>query len=166
MDLEAYLQALEQMRSLSNAQDYDKALKIVEETLTHGIFSSELFLLRGRLIQLADSSMDISILNVETAFQSLEIANRLAPSYVEPIVELAHLKYAGYIARTKEALGDFKQAEAKALLGLEDALIGQVKCHKELDELDNARLVLRRLKDLSPDDANYKILQLEIEEDL
>ena len=166
MDLEAYLQDLERMRSLSNAQNYDEALKIVENTLTHGIFSSELFLLRGRLIQLADSSADTSLLNVENALQSLEIANRLAPNYIEPIVELAHIKYAGYIARAKEALEDFKQAESKALLGLEDALIGQVKCHKELNEIDNARLVLRRLKDLSPDDANHKILQLEMEEDL
>ncbi len=166
MNLDIYQQVLERIRSLSNAQSYNEALRLVEETLALGILSSEIFLLRGKLIQLADSSIDVSLLNVETAFQSLEMANRLAPNYVEPIIELAHLKYAAFINRSEEALSDFIQAELKALSGLEDALIGQAKCYKQLGEISKAHLILQRLKNLSPDDESYKILQLEMEEDL
>ena len=118
---------------------------------------------RAMIIQLLNREGDQELPSLTLAMQSLEEAQAIAPDTVEPLLELGHFAYA---VNDDPAAGKayFHAAQEMAEASLKESLVGQIKCHLDMGNEDQANSLLERARVLFPDDDEVRMLHDESED--
>ncbi|BAZ29872.1 hypothetical protein NIES4074_23190 [Cylindrospermum sp. NIES-4074] len=162
MNIELLKEHLAQLKILHNQKRYAEAFKLVEKLLEDYPYSVELLVKRAKIIQLLDND-HIKTPSLETAKESLEIANSLAPQAIEPCIELGYFEYA-INSCPGDAINHFDVARRNAELGLKEALIGQIKCYIDMKKISKARENMEEAKVFFPNDSEIGVLEFELQE--
>lgn len=164
MDIQQFQQNLEHLNTLHKNHKYEEALKLVQEMMTDYPYSVELLVKRAKLIQLLEVEDSFSeVTDLDMAVSSLDLAHLLAPNAIEPCLELGYFNYA-INDSPEQAIIYFDVAQKNAELGLKEALTGQIKCYLEMGDISQAKSSLDKAKVFFPDESNWGILELELEE--
>jgi tetratricopeptide (TPR) repeat protein len=150
------------VNSFHNQGKYAEALKLVEKLLNDYPYSVELLVKRAKIIQLLDNN-DAEIPSLETAIESLKIANIIAPKSIDTCIELGYFEYAINNC-PGDAINYFDVARKNAELGLKEALMGEIKCYIDMENISQARELIEKAKVFFPDDSEIGVLEFELEE--
>lgn len=162
MNIQSLTDGLEQLKILHNQGKYLDAYKLLEKLLRDYPYSVELLVRQGKLIQLLDDDNEETP-TLEIARESLKIANLINPESIEASIELGYFEYA--INNSSEvAINYFKSARKNAEIGLKSALIGEIKCYIDIDNISKARETIEKAKIFFPDDSDIGVLEFELQE--
>ncbi len=154
------LEDLCQLKALYNQEKFAEAFRLLEKLLECYPYSVELLVIRGKIIQVLDDYPEN--IDLETAKESLKIANLISPKSIEPCIELGYLEYV--LNHSEDAINYFYTARENAELSLKSALIGEIKCYIDMRNIFSAREVMEKAKLFFPDDSEIGILEFELEE--
>lgn len=162
MNIQSLKERLAQLNILHNQEKYAEAFKLVENLLEDYPYLVELLVKRAKIIQLLDND-DAESPSLETAKESLEIANMIAPQSIEPYIELGYFEYAINNC-PGDAIKYFDVARTNAELGLKEAFIGEIKCYIDMNKISKARELIEKAKVFFPDDSEIGVLEFELQE--
>jgi tetratricopeptide (TPR) repeat protein len=162
MNIQSLKDYLTQVNTLHNQEKYVEAFQLVEKLLVDYPYSVELLVKRAKIIQLLDNN-DANSPSLETAKESLIIANVIAPQSIEPYIELGYFEYAINNC-PGDAINYFNVAKKNAELGLKEALIGEIKCYIDMNKISEARKLIEKAKVFFPHDSEIGVIEFELQE--
>lgn len=157
LDMQEYCNVLQRVADLQRREDFDGALRMVDELLAHNPHSSALHLRRAILLQL--SPTDGPLEDVE---QALQLACAFDDTNIEARLEMGHFLDA-VRDLPRESLEQFIAASTLAAKSLKDAWLGRVRCLIQLDQREAAEDVLREAERCFPDDTDVELLRADLE---
>ncbi|MBM6582659.1 hypothetical protein ILT44_20865 [Microvirga sp. BT689] len=155
--LREVLQGIASVRQLGKREDFDAALALARDLLDRFPGCAALWMLSGRLIQLAkndDAPLD-------QILQCFENAAALAPHDPECSIEQGYFLYAVQ-DRTEAGQEHFAAAATKARELLREALIGQLRCAVERGNREASLEIIREADAIFPEDFDIQILKDEL----
>lgn len=161
MDVQKFKHAIDRVSELHKQRDYNSALKLVQELLSHYPYSVDLLVKYAKLIQLSDDN-SAEFPPLEAVSENLKLAHIISPQSIEPCIELGYFEYAVNNC-PDQAIQYFKVAQLNAESGLKSALIGQIKCYIDMENIPLAIEVLEKAKVLFTDDIDLKMIEAELE---
>ncbi|MFB2974970.1 tetratricopeptide repeat protein [Microseira sp. BLCC-F43] len=164
MNIQDFKESLEKLDALHQQQDYESALKLVQDLLADFPYSVELLIKYAKLIQLIDKDDLANFPSLNEAREKLEISHLIDPKSIEACIELGNFEYA-INDSASEAIRYFNAGEEIAKSGLKAAMIGQIKCYADLGDISQAKEILRKAKEFFPDDSELGILAFELEDE-
>jgi tetratricopeptide (TPR) repeat protein len=157
LDVSRYCEVLERVADLQRREDFDGALRAIDELLAHNPHSSALLVHRAIFLQL--SPTDGPLEDVE---QALQLACTFDDTNIKARLEMGHFLDAAR-DRPREALEQFIAASNLAAKNLKDALLGRARCLIQLDQRGAAEDVLCEAERCFPDDTDVALLRANLE---
>lgn len=164
IDIATYQESMDQLLSLYREKKFWQAYDLVNELLDKYPCAVDLLVRRAMIIQLLDNKEGREIPSLDRAKQDLLLACQLAPNATEPFIELGHFEYA-VMDDADEGMKHFITAQENADNGMKEALIGQIKCYVDKDELAKAKELLAQARQTYRDDDEIEMLCYELEDD-
>lgn len=163
-NIDVYHNSLQQVISLCKEKKFWAAYDLVNELLDKYPVTPSLLMRRAMIIQMLDTMEGREIPSLEQVKQDLLLACELAPEEIEPFIELGHFEYA-VMDRPDEGMKHFITAQQNADNGMKEALIGRIKCHADMGEMQQAKELLALARKNYEDDDKIEMLYYELEDE-
>jgi len=163
-DITKYKKSVDQLLSIYRKKQFWESYDLVNELLDQYPCAVDLLVLRSMIIQLLDKREGREVPSPDLVKQDLLIACQLAPGAIEPFIELGHFEYA-VMDRPDEGMKHFITAQQNADNGMKAALIGRIKCHADMGEMQQAKELLAMARKNYADDDEIEILYYELEDE-